>query len=195
MCANGNRLPLFVIVARSGGRVPFEVEGGVTARRAECHSMCASTTMTRCSAARSLGVTTSCGICTLSLRRGTCRERSQRSGRCCWWAAARSTRLQLARRIQSGGPHVSFAPLPHPKGARKRPLLKKKVNACTELRETLPTVPRTSKFKGANLMQVIKVGACHGLSSINFMDSFKETGTWPICPAKVNIGRLLRRKG
>jgi len=77
----------------------------------------------------------------------------------------------------------------------KDPFLKTKAYARSELRATLPTLLRNSSFNLANLMRVSKVGAFHGMSSVNIIHGFKKTGTWPVCPAEVNVDRLLLGKG
>jgi len=73
--------------------------------------------------------------------------------------------------------------------------LKTSAFARSELRATLPTLPRNSKFNLADLSRVIKVGAFHGLSSANIINGFKNTGTRPVNPAEISIGRLLLGKG
>ena len=77
----------------------------------------------------------------------------------------------------------------------KDPFLKTNAYARSEPRATLRTPPRNSKFNLANLMRVIKVGAFHGVSSVNISNGFKKTGTWPVSPAEINVGRLLLGKG
>jgi len=77
----------------------------------------------------------------------------------------------------------------------KDPFLKTKAYALSKLRATLPTLLRNSNFNLAKLMRVIKVGAFHRLSSVNIINGFKKTGTWPVSPAEINVGRLLLGKG
>jgi len=77
----------------------------------------------------------------------------------------------------------------------KDPFLKTKAYARSDPRATLPALPRNSKFNLANLMRVIMVGALDSVSSVNIINGFKKTGTWPVSPAEINVGRLLRGKG
>jgi len=62
----------------------------------------------------------------------------------------------------------------------KDPFLKTKMYARMSLRAKLLTLPRNSKFNLANLMKVINQGTFHGLSSVNIVNGFNKTRTWPI---------------
>jgi len=77
----------------------------------------------------------------------------------------------------------------------KDPYMKTKAYARSSLRAMLPTLPRNSKFNLSNFMKVIKQGAFHGLSSVKIVNGFEKTGTWPIFPPEINVGRLVLGKG
>jgi len=199
VCADGNRLPLFFIVAGSGGRLLFAVEdeGNGKKRRvrfaeylgegAEVHrrekpdfdaplwqvyaALAARHLQGKCPGEWKVLLMDSCKVhasvvCLKVLH------------------AAKVVVLMfpshLSDILQALG---------------KDPFLKTKAYARSELRLTLPTLPRNSKFSLANLMRVMKVGAFHGLSSVKTINGFKKTGTWSVSPAEVNVGRLLLGKG
>ena len=75
------------------------------------------------------------------------------------------------------------------------PFLKAKAYARAHSRGVLPTHPRNSRVNLVHLMGMIKTGAFQGLSSVNIVTGFKKTGTWPICPSEIDVGRLMFGKG
>jgi len=44
-------------------------------------------------------------------------------------------------------------------------------------------------------MQVMNRAAFTGLSSVNIINGFRKTGTWPIDPSVIDVGRLTKGKG
>jgi len=199
VCADGTRLPLFVIVAGNGGRLSFTVEdegngkkrrvplaaylyeGAEVYRREKPGFDAPLWQVYAAFAARHLQ-----GKCpkewNLLLMDG-CKVHASVVG---------LKVLHAAKVVVSMFPsHLSHIL----QALYKDPFLKTNAHARSELRATLPTLPRHSKFNLANLMRVIQVGAFHGLSSVNTMNGFKKTGTWTVSPDEINVGRLLLGKG
>eukprot|EP00170_Pyropia_yezoensis_P003995 contig_16521_g4006 len=58
--------------------------------------------------------------------------------------------------------------------------LKNKARSVTGTGAMLPILPRGAKFNLIHLKNLINQSACHGLSSVNIITGFRETGTWPI---------------
>jgi len=198
VCADGTRLPLLVIVARSGGRLPFLVEDegngkkrrvplavyldeGAEVHRREKPGFDAPLWQTYAAfAARHLQ-----GECPgdwkVLLMDG-----------CKVYASVVGLEvLHVAKVVVLMFPsHLSHIL----QALEKDPFLKTKACARSELRATLPTLPGNSKFNLTNLMRVIKMVAFHGLSSVNFISGFKKTDTWPSSPAEINVGWLLMGK-
>jgi len=75
------------------------------------------------------------------------------------------------------------------------PFLKVKAYARAHLRALRPTLPRKSRFNLVQLMGIIKEGAFQGLSSLNIVNGFKKTGTWPVFLSAIDVGRLVLSKG
>eukprot|EP00170_Pyropia_yezoensis_P003993 contig_16518_g4004 len=61
-----------------------------------------------------------------------------------------------------------------------QPFLKTKARSVTVTGVMLPTLPRGAKFNLIYLMKLINQSTFHGLSSVNIITGFRETGTWPI---------------
>jgi len=77
----------------------------------------------------------------------------------------------------------------------KDPFPKPKSERRSRMRRVLPTIPRRTKFNLVHLMQVIHSAAFNGPSSVDVINGFKKTGTWPICPSNINVNRLVKGKG
>jgi len=75
------------------------------------------------------------------------------------------------------------------------PFLKTKSNARSGMRTLLPTIPRGTKFNLVHLLRFIRRAAFTGLSSVNVVKGFENTGTWPIDPSVIKVDRLVNRKG
>eukprot|EP00170_Pyropia_yezoensis_P005557 contig_22574_g5572 len=58
--------------------------------------------------------------------------------------------------------------------------LKTKARSVTVTGAMLPTLPSGAKFNLIHLMKLINQSAFYGLSSVNIITGFRETGTWPI---------------
>jgi len=199
VCADGTRLPLFVVVAGSGGRLPYAVEdgGNGSTRRvplaayldegAEVHrrgkpgfdgalwevyaGFVARHMVGKCPGDWKVWLMDGCKL----------------------HASVVGLKVLHAVKVvvlmfPSHLSHILQA-------LDKDPFLKTKAYARISLRAMLPTLPHNSKFNLANLMKVIKQGAFHGLSFVNVVNGFIKTGTWPICPSEINVGRLVLGKG
>lgn len=59
----------------------------------------------------------------------------------------------------------------------------------------LPALPAGSPFSLKHLMLVIAQACLHGLSSVNVVSGFNNTGAWPVDPRRIDVGRLLTGKG
>ena len=199
VCADGTRLPLLFIVAGSGGRLPFAVEDegngkkrrvplaayldeGAEVHRREKPGFDAPLWQVYAAfAARHLQ-----GKCPGEwkvLLMDGCKVHASVVGLKVLHAAK-----VVVLMFPSHLSHILQA-------LDKDPFLKTKAYARSKLRATLPTLLRNSNFNSAKLMRVIKVGTFHGLSSVNIINGFKKTGTWPVSPAEINVGRLLLGKG
>ena len=199
VCADGSRLPLFVVVAGSGGRLPFaEIvqDDGYKSRKplagyldegAEVHrrekpgfdgplwEVFASF------AARHMGKLCP-GEWKVLLMDG-----------CKVHASPVGLRVLKASKVvvlmfPSHLSHILQA-------LDKDPFLKTKSDARSGMRALLPTIPRHAKFNLVHLMGVIRRAAFTGLSSVNVINGFQKTGTWPIDPSVVNADRLVKGKG
>jgi len=199
VCADGTRLPLFVIVAGSGGRLPYAVQddGNGKTRRvplaayldegAEVHrrekpgfdgdlwdvyaSFAARGLAGKCPGQWKVLLMDGCKVhaSVIGLR---------------MLKASKVVVLMFPTHLS----HILQA-------LDSDPFLKTKVYARAHIRGLLPTLPRNSRFNLVHLMGMIKAGAFQGLSSVNIVNGFKKTGTWPICPSEIDVGRLVLGKG
>lgn len=199
ICADGSRLPLFVVVADRGERIPFaaveQVDG--TSRRVPLASF---------------------------LDDGAEVHRREKPGfdRDLWETFARLAARQLEG---CGGAewkvllmdgckvHASAVGLRVLKDAKVvvlmfpsylshmlqaldgQPFLMTKARSVTVTEAMLPTLPRGAKFNLFHVMKLINQSAFHGRSSVNIVTGFRETGTWPISPGAIDVTRLLKGKG
>lgn len=199
VCADGTRLPLFVVVTGSGGRLPFAVEddGNGNQRRvplaayldegAEVHRRekpgfdVALWEVYAAFVARAMK--DKCPTEWKVLLMDGCKVHASVVG---------LTLLKSAKVVVLMFPsHLSHIL----QALDSDPFMKVKVHARAELRSMLPTIPRNTRFNLSHLMRVIKAGAFRGLSSVNIVNGFKKTGTWPICPSEIDVGRLVLGKG
>ena len=199
VCADGTGLPLFVVVAGSGGRLPFaeiENEDGSKSRKplagyldggAEVHRRekpgfdVQLWDMYADFAARHMSKRCP-GDWKVLLMDG-----------CTMHASPVGLRVLKASKVvvlmfPSHLSHVLQA-------LDKDPFLKTKCDGRKTMRALLPTIPRCSKFHLVHLMQVMNRAAFTGLSSVNIINGFRKTGTWPIDPSVIDVGRLTKGKG
>lgn len=199
VCADGTRLPLLVVVTGSGGRLPFAVEddGNGGQRRvplaaylddgAEVHRREKpgfDGALWQVYAAFVVRVMKDkCPSEWKVLPMDGCKVHASVVG---------LTLLKSAKVVVLMFPsHLSHIL----QALDSNPFLKTKAHARVELRSMLPTIPRNTRFNLSHLMRVIKAGEFRGLSSVNIINGFKKAGTWPICPAEIDVGRLVLGKG
>jgi len=198
VCADGTHLPVFVVVAGSGGRLPYAVEdGGNGSNRrvplaayldegAEVHHRekpgldgALWEAYAGFVARRLVG---KCPGGWKVLLKDECKVHASVVG----FKVLQAVKVVVLM-FSSHLSHILQA-------LDKDPFLKTKAYARISQRAMLPTLPRNSKLNLTNLMKVMNQGAFHGLSSVNIVNGFKKTGTWPICPSEVNVGRLVLEK-
>eukprot|EP00170_Pyropia_yezoensis_P003994 contig_16519_g4005 len=75
-----------------------------------------------------------------------------------------------------------------------QPFPKTKARSDTVTGEMLSTLLRGGRFNLIHLMKLINQRSFHGLSSVNIITGFRETGTWPINPGAIDVTRLLKGK-
>jgi len=199
VCADGTRLPLFVVVAGSGGRLPYaEIEnedgsksrkplagyldGGVEVHRREKPGLDVQLWEVYAGfAARNMDKRCP-GDWKVLLMDG-----------CKVHASPVGLRVLKASKVvvlmfPSHLSHVLQA-------LDKDSFLKTKGDGRKTMRALLPTIPRYSKFHLVHLVQVIHRAAFTGLSSVNIINGFRKTGTWPVEPSVIDVGRLTKGKG
>lgn len=199
VCADGSRLPLFMVVTGRGGRLPFaeiDNEDGTKIRKplagyldegAEVHW----------------------------------REKPSFDG-ALWEVFARFAARHLNQRcpgqwkvllMDGGKVHESPVGLRVLKESKvvvlmfpshlshiqqaldSDPFLKTKSEGRSSVRRLLPTMPRRAKFNLTHLMRVIRQAAFIGLSSVHVINVFRNTGTWPVDPAVIDVQRLVKGRG
>jgi len=199
VCADGSRLPLFVVVSGSGGRFPFaEIaqEDGFTRRTPLAGYLDEGAEVHRREkpgfdgplwevfagfAARHLGKR--CLDEWKVLLMDGCRVHASPVG----VHVLKASKVVILM-FPSHLSHILQA-LDH------EPFLKTKSNARSGMRALLPTIPRGTKFNLVHHMRVIRRAAFTGLSSVNVLKGFENTGTWPMYPSVIKADRLVKGKG
>jgi len=74
-------------------------------------------------------------------------------------------------------------------------LLKVQAHAYLTARTMLATVLVGSHFTLKYLRMVMAEACLHGLSSVDAINRFKNTGAWPVDPTNVDVARLLTGRG
>lgn len=199
VCADGTQLPIFVVVAGSGGRLPYvdiTRPDGTTNRvplasylgeDAEVHRRDKPGFNTDLWGTYAAFVARQLGAREPSkwkiLLMDGCKVHANVDG---------------LRRLRAAKICVLFFPshLTHIlQCLDKVPFLKVKAKGRERTRSILPDLPKGASFNLVNLMDVISYACLHGLSTANIRDGFRVTGTWPPDISKIDIPRLLLGKG
>lgn len=199
VCADGTRLPLFLVVTGSGGRVPYAVleqddgstrktplasyldEGAEVHRREKPGFDGPLWELYARFAARNLEKKCP-GEWKVLLMDG-CKVHASSAG---------LTVLKQSKVVVLMFPsHLSHIL----QALDKDPFLKVKARGRTAMRTIIPTLPPKAKFNLVHLMRVINESAFYGLSSVNVINGFRQTGTWPINPTAIDVSRLVKGKG